>query len=203
MDARAVSDQGGGNALLPITEFAPGGDGGEHADLALLGDGSPVLAYHDATGRGMVVLKRAGESDWQPHGGDPDPDAGSWVSLAAALDEHNLSFDRESEEFRELHAEVDSAYQRGLSLNPGYSRGYLWYGEHLHYGQWRHYETYAARVEANRDRVPQKVLEKGVEVDPLSVQLHNKLSEWGSPEESLWHAQRIVEADRDGLAVRL
>ena len=126
------------------------------------------------------------------------PDSGeAWISLGKMIDMYLSSIDRESDEFTDLHREADEAYQHGLALNPGYSRGYLWYGEHLAYARPGHFETFADRIEAFGNGAWDEIWEKGLDVDPLSVVLHIRLSQWGMPEESLWHAQRMVEIAPD------
>jgi hypothetical protein len=137
-----------GNQWGPVTEFAHGSDASEHADIALLGDGSPVLAYHDGMGKGMVVLRRAGESGWFPYGGDPDPDAGTWVSLAAASaadefhaacyvsDSGNLRYQRSDGNPVEGPTEVDSANDVGthasLAVHPTSGNPAIAYRDETH-----------------------------------------------------------------------
>jgi TolB-like protein len=138
------------------------------------------------------------------------PDSGeAWVSLGAMIREdlgvsagplisdYGAWKDLVSgDKFQARVAEAEAAFQRGLMLNPGHSQGYHWYALFLQRkSMWD--ETYS---QANRDDVWWKVIEKGLEIDPLSLQLHFATSYpdyTKTREKSLWHARRIVEIAPD------
>jgi TolB-like protein len=124
------------------------------------------------------------------------PDSGeAWVTLGASID---LFGDRQSKSDKELSAEAEDAFKRGLSLNPSNSQGYLWYSQFL-YGT-KYGRQMEAWLKAWRDGVWWKVIEQGLEVDPLSLQLHRqaRFPDWvHSREEALWHMRRIVEIAPD------
>jgi TolB-like protein len=128
------------------------------------------------------------------------PDSGeAWISLGGMIDALISPFDdRHSKSYKELSTEAEDAFKRGISLNPSYSQGYHWYAQFLY---WQKYERKGeAWLAAWRDGVWWKVVKQGLEVDPLSLQLHGQayFPEWvHSREESLWHLRRIVEIAPD------
>ena len=103
----------------------------------------------------------------------------AWVSLGNAL------------KGKEAHA----AYERGLSLNPSHIQGYLWYASSL--ASPSSYDNWDSWLEAWKVDTWQSIIKRGLEVDPLSITLHDSLSEfpmWASTkEEALHHARRIIE----------
>jgi TolB-like protein len=130
-----------------------------------------------------------------------DPELGeAWVSLGNALDgEADSLADKGSRsemlaKVREAHA----AYERGLSLNPSYTQAYLWYANSLAGAGYDNWEDW---LEAWKAGTWQSVVKRGLEVDPLSITLHHRLSEppmWArTKEEALHHARRIVEIAPD------
>jgi TolB-like protein len=128
-----------------------------------------------------------------------DPDSGEvWISLGGMIDDLiDPFYERPNKELDELSAEAEAAFKKGLSLNPGYSQGYHWYSLYLF---WKKFEVGDMWWAAWREGVWWKVIEQGLEIDPLSIQLHRfaQFPEWvKSREESLRHARRIVEVAPD------
>jgi tetratricopeptide (TPR) repeat protein len=129
-----------------------------------------------------------------------DPDLGeAWVSLGSALEGEADSLRDEGlkSEMLAKAREARMAYERGLSLNPSQTQGYLWYANSLT----AYYDDWADWLDAWKEGTWQKVVKRGLEVDPLSITLHHRLSEppmWvRTKEEALYHAHRIVEIAPD------
>ena len=126
-----------------------------------------------------------------------DPDSGEgWISLGTMLAN---SIDRSTfldayKTFVSVTAEADAAFQRGLVLQPGYSRGYLWYG---HFLRRKAILDNSFNENTSYDMAWVEVWRQGLEVDPLSLDLHVLISVDSPPEDSLWHAQRAVEIAPD------
>jgi TolB-like protein len=97
---------------------------------------------------------------------------------------------------REAHA----AFERGLELSPSHSQGYHWYAMSLPYTQ-LYDDPPHGWIPAWEQDTWQSVARRGLEVDPLSIPLHNLLSEYGiwskELDEAYRHAHRIVEIAPD------
>jgi TolB-like protein len=96
--------------------------------------------------------------------------------------------------------EAHAAYERGLSLNPSHAQGYLWYAQSLTQGV-LYGETWEGWLEAWKADTWQSVVERGLELDPLSIPLHMALANWPmmarSKDEVFFHANRIIEIAPD------
>jgi TolB-like protein len=97
--------------------------------------------------------------------------------------------------------EAHAAYERGLSLNPSHAQGYLWYAQSLAQGALYSRTTWEDWLEAWKADTWQSVVERGLEVDPLSIPLHMALANWPvmarSKDEVFFHANRIIEIAPD------
>jgi TolB-like protein len=130
-----------------------------------------------------------------------DPELGeAWVSLGLSLE-----LDATGDRWLEKYDEAKRAFERGLELNPSQAQGYLWYADNLE--SMRRYREPGSFEKAWEARVWQSVIARGLEVNPLSIQLHVRASDypmWAqTPEEAMYHARRIVEIAPDsptGLA---
>jgi TolB-like protein len=139
-----------------------------------------------------------------------DEDLGeAWVSLASALegkavaalkDDARYSPDETPEsaiiaKLKEAHV----AYERGLALNPSYTQGYLWYASSL--ARPELYENWDSWLEAWKTDTWQSIIKRALAVDPLSITLHNNLTDFSmwakTKEEALHHARRIIEIAPD------
>ena len=158
------------------------------ADACLMRQDLQQVALCPDSTAGLVALARKAVQ--------LDPESGEgWISLGATL---AISIDRstflnEHETFEKVTAEADAAFQRGLALQPGYPRGYSWYGYFLR----RKVFLDGTFEEAFRNLVWVKVWQQGLEVDPLSFDLHVAVSMDSPPELSLRHAQRAAEIAPD------
>ncbi len=127
----------------------------------------------------------------------------AWISLgvslageAAAMDNEGAPATARVAKLKEAHA----AFERGISLNPSHVQGHLWYAMSLAnrvlYG-----DTWAGWLEAWKQDAWQSVIKRGLEIDPLSIPLHNSLAEypmWArTEEEALAHARRTIEIAPD------
>jgi tetratricopeptide (TPR) repeat protein len=96
--------------------------------------------------------------------------------------------------------EALAAFERGLELNPTLSEGYQWYGFNL---MWIHVypDPPFGWIKAWKAGRWESVFDRGLEVDPLSIALHQRKSWYpitvSSKEEAKWHAQRMVEIAPD------
>jgi len=126
-----------------------------------------------------------------------DPESGeAWISLGAAI---RGQADGSLETEGKFHEAV-AALERGLGLNPTLSQGYYWYA-----GILTQYYVYPDRpsgwIEAWKAGVWESVVDKGLEVDPLSINLHYMKSLYPvvtkSKEEAIRHGHRLVEIAPD------
>jgi TolB-like protein len=127
-----------------------------------------------------------------------DPELGeAWVSLGSALEGEADSLPDGSprdERLAKVRKALD-AYEHGLTLNPSHAQGYHWYGLAktrliLYDDSWERW------LEASEAGEWQSIIERGLEVDPLSIMLHYQMSEpmfARSNEEAFYHARRIIE----------
>jgi len=121
----------------------------------------------------------------------------AWISLANGLKLQSQNISDRAERLAKLK-EAISAYQRGLSLNPSYAQGYAWYATSLLdtvlYG-----DSWLRWLEASDTW--QSVMRQGLEVDPLSISLHSKMTDFPmyarTKEEAYEHAHRIIEIAPD------
>jgi TolB-like protein len=107
----------------------------------------------------------------------------AWISMAKTLDGR----------------EARDAYERGLSLNPSHTQGYLWYASFL--SRSGLYDSWDSWREAWEVDTWQSIIKRGLEVDPLSISLHYALTDYSmwakTKEEALYHARRIIEIAPD------
>jgi len=126
-----------------------------------------------------------------------DPKSGeAWITLAGAI---KMQTDGSLESAPKFH-EIIAAFERGLELNPTLSQGYHWLGV-VH----QHFVVYPdpprGWFEAWRAGVWESIYDKGLEVDPLSIQLHLMkcfyplVSKNG--DDAIRHARRIIEIAPD------
>jgi len=96
---------------------------------------------------------------------------------------------------KDLLQEAKAAFERGLDLSPSFSQGYHWYALLLSPGMI--YDSQDEWFEAWEQRVWLRLVERGLNVDPLSVPLHFMASIFPryarNPDEAMWHARRIIE----------
>jgi TolB-like protein/Flp pilus assembly protein TadD len=126
----------------------------------------------------------------------------AWVSLGSALEPdvtHWRPDENPSAEKLTRLKEARVAYERGLSLNPNNIQGYLWYADFLAFPNY--YDNYDSWLEAYKVDTWQSIIKRGLEVDPLSISLHDALSDYRmyakTKEEALYHAHRIIEIAPD------
>ena len=125
----------------------------------------------------------------------------AWVSLGSALEGEADSLPEGSSRLDKITKlrEAQAAYERGLTLNPSQTQGYLWYSGSLANPDF--YDTWLDWLDAWKAEIWQSVVKRGLEVDPLSITLHHTLSDspmWaGTTEEALYHARRIIEIAPD------
>lgn len=129
----------------------------------------------------------------------------AWISLGSALEgeadsPHELSrVGPSNTRIRNKLKEARAAYERGLSLNPSHTQGYLWYAALL--GRPDSYESWESWLEAWNAETWQSVIIRGLQTDPLSISLHYQMSEhrmWAhSDDEAFYHARRVIEIAPD------
>ena len=132
---------------------------------------------------------------------DPES-AEAWVSLGTSIWELGRSMHgtEPPQKIHEKFQESIAAYEKGLELNPTLSEAYLQYGNNL---MWIHVypDAWTGWIKAWKAGRWQSVLDKGLEVDPLSIALHARKTWYpitvSSKEEAMWHAHRIVEIAPD------
>jgi TolB-like protein len=159
------------------------------ADACYMHQGLQEVAQCPDSKAGLIALARKAVQ-FAPESGV------GWISLGTMLMNSidRSTFLNENRTFVTVTAEADAAYQRGLALQPGYARGYLWYGLFLR----RRAQLGDTNFEeAFRKPVWLEIWQQGLEVDPLSFDLHVYVSMDSPPEESLWHARRAVEIAPD------
>ena len=132
---------------------------------------------------------------------DPES-AEAWISLGNAIWGLAVRFhqDQPQPKIHEKLLEAIGAFERGLELNPTLSEAYDSYGGILKY-----YHVYPdppfGWIKAWRAGRWEKVLDQGLEVDPLSISLHGAKSWYpitvSSKEEAKWHGHRIIEIAPD------
>ena len=101
---------------------------------------------------------------------------------------------------REKLNEALAAFERGLELNPTLSEVYHWYGYNL-----MHIYLYPdgmdGWIKAWQAGRWESVFDRGLEVDPLSIVLHQDKSWYpitvSSKEEAKWHGRRMIEIAPD------
>jgi TolB-like protein/DNA-binding winged helix-turn-helix (wHTH) protein len=136
-----------------------------------------------------------------------DPMSGeAWISLGDSLMEQGARMHEPGTtqpRIREKLNEGSAAYERGLGLNPTLSEGYERYGHSL---TWflRYPDPVGGWLEAWKAGRWESVFDRGLEVDPLSISLHQRKSWYPirvrSKEEATWHGQRMVEIAPDSPA---
>ncbi|MEJ2604730.1 MAG: winged helix-turn-helix domain-containing protein [Gammaproteobacteria bacterium] len=124
--------------------------------------------------------------------------AEAWISLGASITEQAARLHETETQSRihdKLH-EAIAAFERGLELNPTLSEGYHGYGYSL---MWIHVypDPPFGWIKAWQAGRWEAVFDKGLEVDPLSISLHEDKSWYpitvSSKEEAKWHGHRMVE----------
>ena len=120
----------------------------------------------------------------------------AWISLGELLDGQFVG----TAEGMPLLREARAAFEQGLALNPSYSQGYHWYALSLDRVQAYENPPYGW-LEAWKQRKWQSVIERGLEVDPLSVPLHYMAAIYPeyaqSMDDAMWHARRMIEIAPD------
>jgi TolB-like protein len=128
--------------------------------------------------------------------------AEAWISLGTSMTELAERMYQTETALRihdKLH-EAIAAFERGLELNPTLSEGYHGYGNNL---MWLEVypDSTLGWIKAWQAGRWESVFDRGLEVDPLSIPLHQDKSLYpdtvSSKEEAKWHAHRIVEIAPD------
>ena len=132
---------------------------------------------------------------------DPES-AEAWVSLGTSMWALaiRLHEDQPQPRIHEKLNEALAAFERGLELNPNLSDAYHGYGNNLMF-----YNVYPDMqfgwIKAWQAHRWESVFDQGLDVDPLSILLHQDKSWYpitvSSKEEAMWHAHRIVEIAPD------
>jgi len=127
-----------------------------------------------------------------------DPESGeAWTSLGEAIWEQA---DGSSLESRPKFLEAIAALDRGLALNPTLSQGYHWLAV-VHQFIVVYPDPPRGWIEAWQAGVWESIYDKGLEVDPLSINLHKMKALYPliskSKEEAIWHGHRLVEIAPD------
>jgi TolB-like protein/tetratricopeptide (TPR) repeat protein len=125
-----------------------------------------------------------------------DQSGEAWITRGEMLVMQVYGLPEEMPKLREAHA----AFERGLALSPSHSQGYHWYAMSLPYTQ-LYDDPPHGWIEAWEQDTWQSVARRGLEIDPLSVPLHNLLAYTGiwskELDEAYQHAHRIVEIAPD------
>jgi len=103
-------------------------------------------------------------------------------------------------EAMELIREAQAAYKTGIDLSPSFSQAYDWYADSMQYIYF-YDDPPNGWLTAWENGLWQSVVERGLEVDPLSLSLHRKKAFYpryaSTREEAVAHAQRITEIAPD------
>jgi TolB-like protein len=128
-----------------------------------------------------------------------DQSGEAWITRGEMLVMQLYGYPEDMPKLREAHA----AFERGLALSPSHSQGYLWYALSLPWVQLYDDPPHGPHgwIEAWEQDTWQSVARKGLEIDPLSVPLHNLMAGYGiwskELDEAYEHAHRIVEIAPD------
>jgi len=127
-----------------------------------------------------------------------DPESGeAWVSLAESI---RSQVDGTPESMPKLRESI-AAFEHGLELNPNMAQGYHWYALALRLYPSLYPDPPWGWLEAWKAGVWQSVYDKGLEADPLSVNLHTQKSVYpdvaASREEAIRQAHRVIEIAPD------
>jgi TolB-like protein len=135
-----------------------------------------------------------------------DPESGeAWISLGRSIWEQAIPTpqrvrDKGLPKIREEFNEAVAAFEHGLELNPTLSYGYGQLARNL---IWLHVypEVPSGWIKAWQSGRWEEILDKGLEADPLSVELHGKKTWYPiwvrSKDEAMWHARRMIEIAPD------
>lgn len=132
---------------------------------------------------------------------DPES-AEAWISLGTSIWElARLMQETEPQpKIREKFHEAIAAFERGLELNPTLPEGYHGYGTNLMYIR-VYPDPPFGWIKAWQAGRWESVFDKGLEVDPLSISLHEDKSWYpvtvSSKEEAKWHGHRMIEIAPD------
>jgi TolB-like protein len=132
--------------------------------------------------------------------------AEAWISLGTSIWEQAANMhaaDPQPGERLKIHEKFQesiAAFERGLELNPTLSEGYHRYGHNLMW--WHVYpDGPLGWIKAWQAGRWESVFDRGLEVDPLSIPLHQDKSWYpfavSSKEEAMWHGHRMVEIAPD------
>jgi len=174
-----ASDSGGQNEIYEYDSYS-GGQSNEHCPSSLAG--------REQLARKALEL-------------DPES-AEAWISLGTSIWELGVGMHGTETQPRihEKFQESIAAFERGLELNPTVSEGYQRYGFNL---VWIHVypDPPFGWIKAWQAGRWESVFDKGLEVDPLSIALHERKTWYpitvSSKEEAKWHARRMVEIAPD------
>jgi TolB-like protein/Flp pilus assembly protein TadD len=127
-----------------------------------------------------------------------DPESGeAWMSLGSAI---RAQADGSFESMPKVRRAI-AAFERGLELSSDRSEGYhwQWYATSFMFGHL--YSPPTDWIKAWKSGRWESILNKGLEVDPLSIPLHYQKSRYPwvarSKEEAIQHGRRIVEIAPD------
>jgi len=146
---------------------------------------------------------RAGREQLARKALELDPSsAEAWISLGTSVLELGMHMHRTDSQPR-VHEKLNealAAFERGLELNPTLSEVYHGYGYNL-----MHIILYPdgmdGWIKAWKAGRWESVFDRGLEVDPLSIRLHQDKSWYpitvSSKEEAKWHARRMIEIAPD------
>ena len=132
---------------------------------------------------------------------DPES-AEAWISLGTSLLDlaERMHWTDTQPRIHEKLNEAHAALERGLELNPTLSEAYDRYGLSLMLFQ-LYPDPLVGWLEAWQAGRWESVFDRGLEVDPLSIDLHARKSWYPitvrSKEEAMWHAHRIIEIAQD------
>ncbi len=128
--------------------------------------------------------------------------AEAWISLGTSIWELAVRMheDQPQPKIHDKLQEALAAFGRGLELNPTLSEAYHGYGNNL---MWYHVypDMQFGWIKAWQAGRWESVFDKGLEVDPLSIPLHEDKSWYpvtvSSKEEAKWHGRRMIEIAPD------
>jgi TolB-like protein len=133
---------------------------------------------------------------------DPES-AEAWISLGTSIWQLAVRM-HGTETQPKIHEKLNealAAYERGLELNPTLSEGYQRYGYNLMWINVYPEDAMAGWIKAWQAGRWQSVFDRGLEVDPLSISLHERKSWYpitvSSKEEAKWHGHRMIEIAPD------